>query len=125
MKIVVALDSFKGCLSAPEAVDAVASALEGRDVAFDESSIIREVAIFADKVDISEEISRFRSHLDQFDGAMATEKACGKKLDFLTQEMFRETNTIGSKANDFAIAQEVIGMKSSIERIREQVQNIE
>ncbi len=103
----------------------VSKALEGRDVAFDESAIIREVAIYADKVDISEEISRFRSHLDQFDGAMATEKACGKKLDFLTQEMFRETNTIGSKANFPEILKLVVEMKSTIERVREMVQNVE
>ena len=103
----------------------VAKALEGRDVAFDESAIIREVAIYADKVDISEEISRFRSHLDQFDGAMANEKACGKKLDFLTQEMFRETNTIGSKANSPDVLKLVVEMKSTIERIREMVQNVE
>lgn len=103
----------------------VSKALEGRDVVFDESAIIREVAIFADKVDISEEISRFRSHLDQFDGAMTNEKACGKKLDFLTQEMFRETNTIGSKANFPEILKLVVEMKSTIERVREMVQNVE
>ncbi len=83
------------------------------------------MAIYADKVDISEEISRFRSHLDQFDGAMANEKACGKKLDFLTQEMFRETNTIGSKANSPDVLKLVVEMKSTIERIREMVQNVE
>lgn len=103
----------------------VSKALEGRDVTFDESAIIREVAIYADRVDISEEISRFRSHLDQFDGAMANEKACGKKLDFLTQEMFRETNTIGSKANSPDVLKLVVEMKSTIERIREMVQNVE
>ena len=89
------------------------------------SDLIREMGIFADRCDISEEISRLKSHLSQFETILLREDTPGKKLDFLTQELFREANTIGSKANDVLISQEVIGMKASIERIREQVQNIE
>lgn len=89
------------------------------------SDLIREMGIFADRCDISEEVSRLKSHLNQFEMILSQEETPGKKLDFLTQELFRETNTIGSKANDVLISQEVIGMKASIERIREQVQNIE
>ena len=87
--------------------------------------IIREVALFTDKADISEEIVRFRSHLAQFRAAMAAREACGKRLDFLTQEMFREVNTIGSKANEAAITSVVVDMKTTIEKIREMVQNVE
>ena len=76
-------------------------------------------------IDISEEISRFYSHLDQFSTAMNNETACGKKLDFVTQEMFRETNTIGSKANSPDVLRHVVEMKSTIERVREMVQNVE
>lgn len=89
------------------------------------ADLIREMGIFADRCDISEEISRLKSHLSQFETILSQDETPGKKLDFLTQELFRETNTIGSKANDVLISQEVIAMKASIERIREQVQNIE
>lgn len=89
------------------------------------NDVMREMGIFADKCDISEEISRLKSHIAQFRTILAQETTPGKRLDFLTQELFRETNTIGSKANDVIISQTVIQMKSSIERIREQVQNIE
>ena len=89
------------------------------------ASLVREVALFTDKADISEEIVRFRSHLAQFDTAMARGDSCGKRLDFLTQEMFREVNTTGSKANESAITNVVIDMKTTIEKIREMVQNVE
>ncbi len=89
------------------------------------ADLIKEVGLFADRSDISEEIVRLRSHLDQFHTAMGLRESTGRKLDFLTQEMFRETNTIGSKANDVEIAREVIEIKTIIERIREMVQNIE
>lgn len=94
-------------------------------VEIQQSDVIREIGIFADKCDISEEIARLKSHISQFRSILANDASPGKKLDFLTQELFREVNTIGSKANDFPISQEVISMKASIERIREQVQNIE
>ena len=89
------------------------------------SDIIREVGIFADRCDISEETVRLRTHIDQFRKVISQKESQGRKLDFLTQEMFRETNTIGSKANDAVIAQHVVNMKTNIERIREMVQNIE
>lgn len=94
-------------------------------VEIQQADVIREIGIFADKCDISEEIARLKSHISQFRSILANDDSPGKKLDFLTQELFREVNTIGSKANDFPISQEVISMKASIERIREQVQNIE
>ncbi len=89
------------------------------------SDIIREVGIFADRCDISEETVRLRTHIEQFRKVMGQKESQGRKLDFLTQEMFRETNTIGSKANDAEIAQFVVDMKTNIERIREMDQNIE
>jgi uncharacterized protein (TIGR00255 family) len=89
------------------------------------SDIIREVGMFAERGDISEEIVRLKSHLEQFDTVMATDESQGRKLEFLTQEMFRETNTIGSKANDAEIARHVIEMKTAIERMREMIQNVE
>ncbi len=95
------------------------------DVALEPSDIIKEVSLFADRSDISEEIVRLRSHLDQFQTTMELPESAGRKLDFLTQEMFREANTIGSKANDVEIAQCVIEIKTAIERIREMIQNIE
>lgn len=103
----------------------VSNALEETSVDLDPSVLVREVAIYTDRVDISEEIARFISHLSQFSNAMEREKVCGKKLDFLTQEMFRETNTIGSKANSKDVLCLVVEMKSVIERIREMVQNVE
>lgn len=99
--------------------------LEQQGVTVEQADVIREIGIFTDKCDISEEIARLRSHISQFRNILKNEPSPGKKLDFLTQELFREVNTIGSKANDFEISQEVINMKASIERIREQVQNIE
>jgi uncharacterized protein (TIGR00255 family) len=87
--------------------------------------VVREVGLFAERTDISEEIVRLKSHLEQFTGVMASEESQGRKLEFLTQEMFRETNTIGSKANDAEIARHVIEIKTAIERMREMIQNVE
>ena len=81
--------------------------------------------MFADRGDISEEIVRLRSHLDQFRAKVESPEGSGRKLDFLTQEMFREANTIGSKGNDVEIAREVIELKTAVERVREMIQNIE
>jgi uncharacterized protein (TIGR00255 family) len=94
-------------------------------VSLDPSDLIKEVSLFADRGDISEEIVRLRSHLEQFQATMQLPESSGRKLDFLTQEMFRETNTIGSKANDVEIAKHVIEIKTAVERIREMIQNIE
>ena len=95
------------------------------DVTLDPAEVIKEVSLFADRSDISEEIVRLRSHLEQFLASMELPESSGRKLDFLTQEMFREANTIGSKANDVEIARHVIEIKTAVERIREMIQNIE
>ena len=95
------------------------------DVAVDEARLITECAIFADKVAIDEELVRLASHFEAFDGILATDEPVGRKLDFLLQEINRETNTIGSKACDVAIAKIVVEIKSELEKIREQIQNIE
>lgn len=87
--------------------------------------LVREVCLFADRSDISEEIVRLRSHLQQFGQALAAPESAGRKLEFICQEMGRETNTIGSKANDAEISQEVVEIKTALERIREQLQNVE
>lgn len=89
------------------------------------ADVIKEVSIYAERSDISEEIVRLGSHLEQFDEIMELTESSGRKLEFLTQEMFRETNTIGSKANDVQIARHVIDIKAAIERIREMIQNVE
>lgn len=91
----------------------------------DEARLLQEAAVFADKYDINEEIVRLRSHLGQFGKIIAEGDMVGKKLDFLIQEMNRETNTIGSKANDIELSGYVVFMKNEIEKIREQVQNLE
>ena len=94
-------------------------------VGVDDPQVLREIALFADRCDISEEITRLDSHLTQAAQNLLSAEPVGRALDFLVQEMFREVNTIGSKANDLAIAQQVIEAKTELERIREQVQNIE
>jgi uncharacterized protein (TIGR00255 family) len=95
------------------------------DLQLDETRIVTEVAIFADKADINEELTRLDSHIVQFNRFLNDQEPVGRKLDFLVQEMNRETNTIGSKANDAKIAAEVVELKSLIEKIKEQIQNIE
>ena len=91
----------------------------------DESRILTEVAIFADKIAVDEETVRLRSHLAQLRTMLAGDEPVGRKLDFLIQEVNRECNTIGSKCNDLTIARDVVNMKAEVEKIREQVQNIE
>lgn len=100
-------------------------ALVGDAVQLDESKLITECAVFADKIAVDEEIVRLASHFEAFDSIIASEEPVGRKLDFLLQEMNRETNTIGSKACDVEIARIVVDMKSELEKIREQIQNIE
>ena len=95
------------------------------DSNIDEQRILTEAAIFADKVAVAEETVRLRSHFDQLNLMLESSEAIGRKLDFLVQEMNRETNTIGSKASDSQIAYMVVNMKAEIEKIREQIQNIE
>ncbi len=90
-----------------------------------ENDVIREVALFADRCDINEEITRLRSHTEQFRRLLNGEASQGRKLEFIGQEMFREINTIGSKANHVTIALSVVEMKAAIERMREVLQNVE
>ena len=96
-----------------------------QSTAIDESRILTEAAIFADKIAVDEETVRLRSHLSQLRTMLESDQPIGRKLDFLIQEVNRECNTIGSKCNDLTIAQDVVNMKAEVEKIREQVQNIE
>jgi uncharacterized protein (TIGR00255 family) len=91
----------------------------------DERDLIKEVAVFAERADISEEIQRLTSHLEAFETACRTGEHPGRKLDFITQEMLREANTIASKANDADIGRRVVDIKGAIDRLKEQVQNVE
>lgn len=95
------------------------------DVNVEETRIIAEAAIYAERTDIGEETVRLASHIKEFRKAIKTDQPIGKKLDFMIQEMNRETNTMGSKANDVEISKIIVDMKSEIEKIREQIQNIE
>jgi uncharacterized protein (TIGR00255 family) len=99
--------------------------LAKHEIQVEPAEVIKEVGVFAERSDISEEIVRLRSHIAQFLDVMKNEDQCGKKLEFLTQEMFRESNTIGSKASDSDIAHRVVEIKTAVERIREMVQNVE
>ena len=96
-----------------------------QSTAVDESRILTEAAIFADKIAVDEETVRLRSHIAQLRTMLESDQPVGRKLDFLIQEVNRECNTIGSKCNDLTIAQDVVNMKAEVEKIREQVQNIE
>jgi uncharacterized protein (TIGR00255 family) len=97
----------------------------GLEVDLSDERVAREIALFADRCDLSEELTRLASHFGKFRDYMAAAEPPGRALDFLCQEMFREFNTIGSKANDAAIAQTVVEAKTELEKIREQVQNVE
>ena len=118
---------------APLVVEAYRRRLEERlnktladfNLTVDPSDVLKEVGLFADRADISEEIVRLRSHLEQFEATMQAPESSGRKLEFLTQEMVREGNTIGSKASDVEISRHVIEIKASVERIREMIQNVE
>ena len=115
----------------PETVTEYKEKLQGRlkdmlgDIKIDEQRVLTEAAVFADKVSVTEETVRLRSHVKQFNDMLESETAIGRKLDFIVQEMNREANTIGSKCVDAKIAHYVVDMKAEIEKIREQVQNIE
>ncbi len=116
---------------APSAVLSNATRLKERidrlmgEAQVEESRIVQEVAVLADKMDITEELVRLKSHFKQFFSVLELSEPVGRKLDFLLQEINREVNTIGSKANDTGIAALVVEMKSELEKVREQVQNIE
>ena len=96
------------------------------DVPIDPGRLEQEAALIADRADVAEELQRLSGHLDQFDGILAGGKgSVGKTLDFLTQEILRELNTLGSKSRDLLSTREILDMKAETEKIREQVQNIE
>jgi uncharacterized protein (TIGR00255 family) len=99
--------------------------LAGAGVQLDEQTLAKEVAVFAERSDISEEIARLDSHLGQFTASCQQESKAGRRLEFISQEMLRETNTIASKASDAEIARYVVDIKCRIDRIKEQIQNIE
>ncbi len=115
----------------PQTVAAYRERLEAKmrevlqSTTIDESRILTEAAIFADKVAVDEETVRLRSHISQLRDMLCSDEPVGRKLDFLIQEVNRECNTIGSKCNDLQITRDVVGMKAEVEKIREQVQNIE
>lgn len=129
-------DTIEGVVSkveerSPQTVAEYRARLEGKmrevlqSTTIDESRILTEAAIFADKIAVDEETVRLRSHLAQLRTMLAGDEPVGRKLDFLIQEVNRECNTIGSKCNDLTIARDVVNMKAEVEKIREQVQNIE
>lgn len=113
-------ESYRGRL-----VDRLNKLLGEHGVTVTPAEVVREVGLFAERVDISEEIVRLRSHLTQFDEYMRQEESSGRKLEFMLQEMNREVNTIGAKANDGELARHVVEIKAAIERMREMVQNVE
>ena len=97
----------------------------GLEIDLDDDRVLREIGVFAERSDISEELTRIDHHLAQFRKYFATDDAVGRSLDFLCQELNRELNTIGSKANDAGIAQRIVNSKTELEKIREQVQNVQ
>ena len=116
---------------APEVVEDYALRLKkkiqqlSQDMEIEENRLTQEVAIFSDRCDITEEVVRTRSHLAQFRHYLDVEEAVGRRLDFLVQEIYREVNTMGSKASDSSISADVVEIKGELEKIREQVQNVE
>lgn len=106
-------------------LDRVRKLLQDVDVQLDKDTVIREVALFAERSDIAEEVTRLAAHLDQFLEIIKEKDGAGRKLEFLVQEMFRETNTIGSKANDVGISKDVVSIKHTLEQVRELIQNVE
>jgi len=130
-KISVLLDKIE--TMAPEVVseyssriqERVSTLLAGTKSKIEKSDLLKEIAIFADRCDISEELGRLRSHILLFNDVMDNEEPNGRKLEFIVQEMFREANTIASKANNSDIIKDVISIKTEIERIKEQILNIE
>lgn len=103
----------------------VTQLLSGTGAAVTDQDLIREVSLFADKCDITEELARLQSHLGQFEDSLNAHPSAGRKLDFLCQELNREVNTIGSKSNDVAITHRVVDAKAVVEKLREIVQNVE
>ena len=105
--------------------DRVNALIERHGVQVEPKDLLREVALFAERADVAEEVTRLRAHLDQYEAVIEGPESAGRKLEFVVQEMGRETNTIGSKASDIDISREVVEMKGALERIRELIQNVE
>jgi uncharacterized protein (TIGR00255 family) len=99
--------------------------LSSSNVRLAEQDLLKEVSIYAERSDISEEISRLTAHLEQVEECLSSREPAGRKLDFLSQELLREANTMGAKASDAQIARDIIEIKSAIDRVKEQVQNVE
>jgi uncharacterized protein (TIGR00255 family) len=97
----------------------------GLDLPIDDERLLKEISFFADRSDISEELTRLESHLAQFAHHLRKNEPVGRTLEFITQEIFRELNTLGAKSNDAAISQHVVACKAELEKIREQIQNLE
>jgi len=97
----------------------------GLELKVDDERVLREIALFADRCDVTEEITRLKSHIEQMGALLRSDGEVGRKADFILQEMGREANTIGSKANDLAISRSVIELKNELERVREQMANVE
>ena len=97
----------------------------GLELDVNDERVLREIALFADRTDVTEELTRLRSHLDQFTTLLKSDAEIGRKSEFILQEVGREVNTIGSKANDLTISKAVIELKNELERIREQIANVE
>ena len=105
--------------------DRIQAMVQAHGVTIEPKDLIREVAIFAERADISEEIVRLRAHLAQYIDVIHEPESAGRKLEFVVQEMGREVNTIGSKANDVEIGRHVVEIKGVLEKIRELIQNVE
>jgi len=106
-------------------IERVQNLVEGRGIAIEPKDLVRETAILAERADVSEEITRLKAHLVQYVDVIAAPESAGRKLEFIVQEMGRETNTIGSKSNDIAISREIVEIKGLLEKIRELIQNVE
>jgi len=111
------IDKYKAQLR-----EKISELIDGR---MDETRVLMEVGVFANKIDISEEISRIRGHLNKMLNIIQKDGSCGRELDFMSQEVNREINTIGSKVPDYSISEKVVDMKTNLEKIKEQVRNIE
>jgi uncharacterized protein (TIGR00255 family) len=105
--------------------DRIARLLDGRGAEIDEKDLIRELAIISERSDVTEEVTRLASHLDQYAGALGSREEVGRRLEFLIQEMQREANTIGAKSADVQMSHLCVELKVELDRLKEQVQNVE
>jgi len=103
----------------------VQALMGGTELPVDDASLVREVAFYAERADVNEEVARLGSHVQQFRALLAESGPAGRKLEFLAQEMHREVNTLGSKSNDAELARDVVEIKVDVDRLREQSQNVE